>query len=69
MSDGGLAVTVSGIGDAWVEVVELDVEAFTALQVVQEGVIRLLRASLVRVGQVDKIGAVRYDMLILLVAV
>jgi hypothetical protein len=51
--------TSGGIGITWVEVVILDAERLAARQVINEGVVSLLLANRIRMGQVDKIRSMR----------
>lgn len=69
MGDGLWFIAVGGVCHARVEIVEFDAEGFAAFEVVEEGFVGLCGACWVRVGEVDEVGAVGDDVLVLGVGV
>ena len=48
-----LPVSTRGVCYSWMKVVELNTQSLAALQIVEEGIIGLLRSSFIRVREVD----------------
>jgi hypothetical protein len=69
VGDGLDFVAVGRVCDARVEVIEFDAEFLTAFEVVDEDVVGLGGAGWVGVGEIDEIGAVGDDVLVLVVGV
>jgi hypothetical protein len=69
VGDGLDFVAVGRVCDARVEVVEFDAKFLTAFEVVDEDVVGLGGAGWVGVGEIDEVGAVRDDVLVLVVGV
>lgn len=67
--DGFAFVSICRVCHAWVEVVEFDAEFLAALEVVDEGVKGLFRTGWVCVCKIDQVGAVWYNMFVLIVRV
>ena len=66
----GLAfVTVRRIRHARVEIVKFDTEFLAALEVVDESIVGLFCACWVCVRKIDQVGAVWYDMFVLVIRV
>lgn len=67
--DGFVFVAVRGVRHAWVEIVKFDAELLAALEVVDEGVKGLFCTGWICVRKVDQVGAVRYNVFVLVVRV
>ena len=67
--DGLAFVTIRRVCHARMEIVELDAELLAALEVIHEGIVGLLSACWVGMCKIDQVGAVRYDMFVLVVRV
>lgn len=62
MSNRSLTIAISRVRHARVEIVEFDTQFLASLEIVQEAIVRLLGAFLVRVGKIDQIRAVRHHV-------